>query len=69
MPNDETSTRRLLNLLLEGHLASFVRERRDQGHSWRMIERDLYERTKVDVTAETLRQWFGDRNGDKEMAK
>jgi hypothetical protein len=33
-----------------------------------MIERDLYARTKVDVTAETLRQWFGGTADDKEMA-
>jgi hypothetical protein len=54
-----TATRRLLDLLLDGHLESFIQERRDQQVPWRLIAREVYERTGVDITAETLRSWFG----------
>lgn len=41
---------------------SFVRSRRAERRSWRLIARDLLEATdgKVDVTAETLRIWYPD---------
>jgi hypothetical protein len=67
MAKPQTSTRRLLDLILGGQLTSFVVERRDHGDSWRVIGRDLYQRTGVDVTGETLRQWYGD-DDRKEMA-
>lgn len=44
----------------DGPLGSFVRSRRAAGLSWRRIERDLLDRTGVDVTGETLRTWFPD---------
>ena len=46
--------------LLDGHLDEFVRSRRAQRRSWRLIARDLYEATdgKIDVTAETVRSWY-----------
>jgi hypothetical protein len=56
-----TPTHRLADLLLPTTLADFVQQRRDSGRSWRLIARDLHEETagQVDVTAETLRGWFG----------
>ena len=59
-----TPRHRLANLLLgdQGPLEEFVRIRRAEGRPWRLIARDLYEATdsEVDVTYETLRQWFPD---------
>jgi hypothetical protein len=60
----ETNTRRLLNLLLEGQLRPFVKARREQGLPWRIIARDVFDATGVDVTAETLRVWFGDSDAE-----
>lgn len=56
-----TPTQRLADLLLPTTLSAFVQERRDVGRSWRLIARDLHEQTggQIDVTAETLRGWFG----------
>lgn len=55
-----TANRKLADLLLgeAGPLEEFVAARRPK--SWRLIARDLLEATdgKVDVTHETLRQWF-----------
>lgn len=56
-----TPTHRLADVLLPTTLAEFVAEKRADGRSWRLIARDLHEDTngQVDVTAETLRGWFG----------
>ena len=56
-----TPTQRLADLLLPTTLGDFVATRRADGRSWRLIARDLHEQTngQVDVTAETLRGWFG----------
>lgn len=56
-----TPTHRLADLLLPTTLSDFVQERRTAGRSWRLIARDLHQETdgEVDVTAETLRGWFG----------
>lgn len=53
-----TPTRRLADTLLEGSLDEFVAARREQGKSWRIISRELYAATKLDVTHETLRSWY-----------
>lgn len=57
---ESSSLRRVAEELLggPGELADFVAVRRAVGRSWRLISRDLYEATKVDVTYETLRRWF-----------
>lgn len=57
---ESSSLRRAAEELLGGpdELASFVAERRAARRSWRLISRDLYETTRVDVTYETLRRWF-----------
>jgi hypothetical protein len=39
-------------------LAGFVIGRRESGQSWHRIALDLYERTGVLVTDETVRRWF-----------
>lgn len=56
-----TPTHRLADLLLPTTLTEFVQERRATRRSWRLIARDLHQETdgQVDVTAETLRSWFG----------
>lgn len=58
---DATPTHRLADILLPTTLADFVQSRRVAGRSWRLIARDLHEETdgQIDVTAETLRGWFG----------
>jgi hypothetical protein len=59
-----TPTHRLADLLLPTTLADFVHDRRTAGRSWRLIARDLHDETsgQVDVTAETLRGWFGSQS-------
>lgn len=54
---------RLADHLLDGGLDEFVLSRRAQGRAWRFIARDLYEATDrgIDVTYETLRGWYPDR--------
>ena len=60
----QTPTHRLADLLLgdDGPLETFVRSRRPR--SWRLIARDLYEATNLDLTYETLRSWFPDEAGE-----
>lgn len=56
-----TPTRRLADLLLvDVSLDEFVASRRARGRAWRLIARDLWEAThgEIDVTFETLRQWY-----------
>lgn len=57
-----TRTRQLADLLLggDGTLETFVRSRRADGRAWRLVARDLYEQTDLDLTYETLRGWFPD---------
>jgi hypothetical protein len=57
-----TPTQRLGDLLLggDGALEQFVRSRRSDGKTWRLIARELYEQHDLDVTHEALRQWFPD---------
>lgn len=54
------ATHRLADLILGEPLEDFVRTRRSEGRSWRLIERDLYDASdrQVDVSYETLRSWF-----------
>ena len=62
LPGSETPTQRLASLLLGSDVRTFIAERRTDGKAWRFIARDLYDATEgqVDVTYETLRQWFGE---------
>lgn len=57
-----SATRRLADTLIEGGLDDFVRTRRDQGKSWRLVARDLFDQTDgaVDITDQTLRSWYPD---------
>lgn len=56
----KTPTHRLLDQLLgeKGPLEAFVASRRADGMAWRLIARELYDITHLDVTYETLRSWF-----------
>ena len=60
MSNEPSLAQRLADTLLEGGLDDFVQSRRSTGRSWRLIARDLYEITQLDVTYETLRSWYPD---------
>ena len=59
-----TRTAQLADLLLgdAGPLETFVRSRRAEGRSWRLIAQDLYEATgrEVNLAYETLRGWYPD---------
>lgn len=59
----ETNTYRLLDVLLDGELETFVAERRQGGAPWRIIAREIYDRTGVDVTGQTLWVWFHEAAG------
>jgi hypothetical protein len=63
-----TPTRRLLDHLLPGGLDAFVLSRRENHRSWRLIARDIYELTSVDITYEALRSWYSEPNGDEGAA-
>lgn len=69
-PMAPTPTAQLADILLgdDGPLEQFVRNKRAERRSWRLISRDLYEATDhhVDVTHETLRSWYPD---DVELAR
>lgn len=54
-----TPTQQLLDIKLggDGALRAFVAERRPD-RAWRLIARDLFDETKIDVTYESLRAWF-----------
>jgi FMN-dependent NADH-azoreductase len=56
----QTTTQRLADVLLDGKLSEFVSARRAKNRSWRLIARDLYEQTGIDLTYETLRRWYPD---------
>ena len=64
-----TAARRLLDVLLNGGLEELVRERRGQGVPWRLIAREIHERTGEDVLGETLRLWFGPELADPDEAQ
>jgi hypothetical protein len=59
----ESPTRHLADVLVNG-VEKYVRDRRQAGLSWRRIALELRDSTdaKVDVTHETLRSWFADRD-------
>ena len=50
---------KLASILLGQDVREWINPRRDDGRSWRLISRDLYEATnrQVDVTHEAIRSW------------
>lgn len=61
MPNTETSrTAALIAERLGTDLPAHVATLRASGLSWHRVSLDLYERTGVLATAETVRRWFVD---------
>lgn len=50
---------RLASLLLGEPLDSYIKTRRDAKRSWRLIAREIYDKTEgqIDVTPQTLRNW------------
>jgi hypothetical protein len=63
VPSVRTPTHHLADLLLggDGELERFVRSRRADGKSWRIVERELYEEHDLDITHVSLRTWFPDK--------
>ena len=62
-----TPTERLADQLIkvsgiDDGLAEYVMKRRADGVSWRRIAIQLYRDIDVDVTHETLRSWFLDKD-------
>lgn len=60
MPTEASTTYRLADKLLDGRLDTFVAERRccSPQVSWRRIARDLHDETGLDVSDQTLMNWF-----------
>lgn len=56
----KTATYRLIETGLDSDLESFVKAQRENGASWDAIAREIYDRTRVAVTKETLRNWFAE---------
>lgn len=54
-----TPTQQLATMLLGRPVDEWIRERRAAGQPWRVIARDLYERTngRIDVAHQTLVNW------------
>lgn len=63
----QSPTRRLAELLLGEPLEAWVRTRRANGASWRLVSMELWAATdhEVAISFETLRTWFPDPNGDE----
>lgn len=59
-------TRSLLGVRLGRDFSGWLAERREDGESWRSIERTLQELTGITVSRETLRTWH--QEGDREEA-
>jgi len=51
---------RLIEERLDGTLAELIAARRPHT-PWRLIADEIRDSTKIDVSAEILRQWFADR--------
>ena len=45
-------------------LADWIADRRDQGKSWRQIERDLRDEYDIELTNVTLLAWYGAATSD-----
>ncbi len=54
-----TATQRLADHMLGGRLTEYVTERRQRGDSWRRISLALRDDTGIDVTHQTLSNWYG----------
>ena len=62
MDTTDTPTQALARTMIDD-LDEFVISRRRDGRSWRLIARDIHDATggRIDVTLETVRSWYGDR--------
>lgn len=58
----QTAKQQLADVLLKGTLDEFVKTRRADGVSWRKIARDLEDATGVDVTFESVRNWYPEQS-------
>lgn len=54
----QSATRRLADHLIGGGLEPYVEVRRHAGKSWRRISLELRDEFALDITHETLRNWF-----------
>ncbi len=58
-------------VILGEDLDRWISAKRDEGRSWRLVARDLFEATdgEIDVTYETLRAWYASTDSTEEVAK
>ena len=56
--DEPTPLYRLLDALLPGGIDAYVAAKRAEGESWRRIERAIWADVNVDVTYQTLRNWY-----------
>jgi len=57
-----TATQRLLDHMLGGQLEQYVLDRRAKGDSWRRISLEIRDQFGVDVTYQTLTNWYGSKD-------
>lgn len=55
---DLTPKRALANHIMDGNLDEFVETRRANGRSWARISLDIRDATEINITAESLRNWY-----------
>lgn len=55
----QTPAQLLATLLIGEPVVAWINHRRDQGATWKIITRDIYQRTggQLDLTEKTVRDW------------
>ena len=58
-PSTVTPAQLLATLLIGEDISVWIRRRRDQGATWKIITRDIYEKTdhQLDLTQKTVQTW------------
>lgn len=59
----QAATERIYRLTWHGDLPALVADLREAGRAWREVAGVIEELTGVSVTHETVRFWYGDREG------
>lgn len=58
-------TYQLIEERLDGTLADYIRNRRPPQATWRQLAAEIHDLTGVDVSYETLRTWFSERDAER----
>lgn len=56
----QTTAQQIANVALGGKLREYVTERREAGKSWRRVAIELRDDHRIDVSHQTLANWFPD---------